>query len=268
MVNPHLEEGQVFVEGRSEETARKLIEAADAADIDRSEISTTSDGYIVPKELAGDFETKSASDYPAVPTEPGTDSDPNKVTNVGGTEQDPDEQTKRFNEAAERQASFDPDEPTDKEAVGEYDDSTKLNTTDSDRPTTAQGGVNPEEGDIAQDGTVTPSAARRQAADGGNTVESNDPDSTPTPRAEAEAPDAGNPVSDADEGPVTPRTGSDDSARETATSADQFDPADHNVDEVWEYLESADDAERQRVLAAERDGKNRKAFQSETEGDK
>jgi hypothetical protein len=250
MVNPHLEEGQVFVEGRSEETARKLIEAADAAKIDRSEISTTSDGYIVPKELSGDFETKSASDYPAVPTEPGTDTDPNKVTNVGGTEQDADEQTKRFNAAAERQASFDPDEPTDKEAVGEYDKSTRLNTTDSDRPTVSEGGVNPEEGDTAQDGTVTPSEARRQAAEGrtaeADSDESDEADQTPTPRAEAEAPDAGNPESD----------------------ADQFDPADHNVDEVWEYLESADDAERQRVLAAERDGKNRKAFQSETEGDK
>ncbi len=251
MVNPHLEDGQVFVEGRSEETARKLIEAADAAKIDRAEILTTSDGYIVPEKLSGDFETKSASDYPAVPTEPGTDTDPNKVTNVGGLDQNPEEQTKRFNEAAERQASFEPDEPTAKEATLDADDSTRLNTTDSDRPKFSEGGVNPDDGE-AQDGTVsTPSGVRREANEGGTPDEADEADEVPTPRSESDD---------------TRRTATADTADEA--DADQFDPADHTVDEVWEYLEGADDAERKRVLAAERQGKDRKAFQSETEGDK
>ena len=242
MVNPHLEDGQVFVEGRSEETARKLIEAADAAKIDRSEILTTSDGYIVPEKLSGDFETKSASDYPAVPTEPGTTTDPNEATNVGGLDQDPEEQTRRANEAAERQASNEPDEPTAKEAQYDVDDSTRLNTTDSDRPTVSEGGVNPDdEGDTARDGTV------RQSTGGAS--DPAEADTPPTPRSVAEAEGA--------------RATEADTAEE-----DQFDPADHNVDEVWEHLESADDAERKRVLAAERKGKDRKAFHTETEGDK
>lgn len=246
MVNPHLEDGQSFVEGRSEETARKLIEAADAAKIDRAEIFTTSDGYIVPSKLSGDFETKSASDYPAVPTEPGTDTDPNKVTNVGGTEQDADEQTRRFNEAAERQASFEPDEPTGKEATPEYDENTQPNF-DENTPTVEEGGVrtanqarreaNEGTDSGARDGTVTDS-------DGDGVPDS---DEVPTPRSADSTVDAGNPATE---------------------EADQFDPSEHTVDEVWDYLEGADDAERKRVLDAERDGKNRKAFQSETEGDK
>lgn len=36
-----------------------------------------------------------------------------------------------------------------------------------------------------------------------------------------------------------------------------YDPSQHTVDEVQEYLATADDAERDRVLAAERDGKAR-----------
>lgn len=230
-VNPHLEDGQSFVEGRSEERARELIEAADAAGIDRSEIYTTSDGYIVPDELAGDYDAKKASDFPAVPTEPGTTTDPKEATNVGGTEQDPDEQVRRANEAAERQASFEPDEPTDKEAVGDYDENTEPNH-DTETPTVSEGGVRVTDEDAQEspaDGTVrTANDARREA------------DETPTPVDEA----------DEEEG------------------EEQFDPSKHTVDEVWEHLESANDAERQRVLAAEREGKDRKAFHSETEGDK
>jgi hypothetical protein len=37
----------------------------------------------------------------------------------------------------------------------------------------------------------------------------------------------------------------------------QFDPSEHTVDEVNEHLAKADDAERQRVLDAEKSGKNR-----------
>lgn len=37
----------------------------------------------------------------------------------------------------------------------------------------------------------------------------------------------------------------------------QYDPADHTVEEVNDYLANADDAERERVLQAERDDKDR-----------
>ena len=39
--------------------------------------------------------------------------------------------------------------------------------------------------------------------------------------------------------------------------AEQFDPSAHTVDEVNAYLADADEAERQRVLQAEADGKDR-----------
>lgn len=39
--------------------------------------------------------------------------------------------------------------------------------------------------------------------------------------------------------------------------AEPFDPAGHTVDEVLAYLDQADDAERTRVLEAERSGKAR-----------
>ena len=44
--------------------------------------------------------------------------------------------------------------------------------------------------------------------------------------------------------------------------ADEFDPSQANVDEVLEYLDGADDTERERVLAAEKDGKARKTVLS------
>lgn len=43
-------------------------------------------------------------------------------------------------------------------------------------------------------------------------------------------------------------------------SPEPYDPADHNVGEVNTYLAQADDDERARVLAAERDGGNRKGI--------
>lgn len=58
----------------------------------------------------------------------------------------------------------------------------------------------------------------------------------------------------------------DGTADENAGEA--FDPASHTAAEVEEYLASADDEERERVLAAERDGKARKSLLSDSEGDK
>lgn len=49
--------------------------------------------------------------------------------------------------------------------------------------------------------------------------------------------------------------------------AETFDPADYTVDGVNEYLESADAAERQRVLDAEREGSARKGVLEGPYGD-
>lgn len=50
---------------------------------------------------------------------------------------------------------------------------------------------------------------------------------------------------------------------------DLFDPTVHTIAEVEEYLSTADDAERERVLTAEREGKKtRKTLVADTEGDK
>lgn len=48
------------------------------------------------------------------------------------------------------------------------------------------------------------------------------------------------------------------------TNEGTFDPADHTVAEVNEYLATADDAERQRVLDAEKDGQNRSSVKAPT----
>lgn len=53
-------------------------------------------------------------------------------------------------------------------------------------------------------------------------------------------------------------------ATELVGDADEFDPADHSVAEVEDYLETVDDDERQRVLDAEREGKKRKSLLSST----
>lgn len=55
--------------------------------------------------------------------------------------------------------------------------------------------------------------------------------------------------------------GDDDS--NTGNGNEPFDPSEHNGDVVLDYLANADDDERERVLAAERAGKNRKTIVGE-----
>lgn len=50
-------------------------------------------------------------------------------------------------------------------------------------------------------------------------------------------------------------------------SAEEFDPSKASVTEVNEYLEGADKTERERVLAAERNGKARRGILADTEGE-
>lgn len=59
------------------------------------------------------------------------------------------------------------------------------------------------------------------------------------------------------------------SAAEGSTPAKEFDPSKAKVDEVLDYLNGADDTERERVLAAEEAGKGRSSVLAFTpEGDK
>lgn len=60
----------------------------------------------------------------------------------------------------------------------------------------------------------------------------------------------------------------DDNPDENQGGEDLYDPADHKVEEVQEYLATADEAERERVLEAERNGKARTTLLSDTEGAK
>lgn len=100
---PKLTPTQSYVKGRSTATAKALIEAAG----DRTgDVVTTSHGYIVPTELLGadhGFEVYTSEDRPAVPTEPGTTTDPNEATNVRSTAPA---------EAEEPAAEFDPSKAT------------------------------------------------------------------------------------------------------------------------------------------------------------
>lgn len=53
-------------------------------------------------------------------------------------------------------------------------------------------------------------------------------------------------------------------AEQDEEGTDEFDPSEATVVEVKEYLDGADDAERERVLAAEATGKNRSGVLSYT----
>lgn len=101
-----LEDGQAFVRGRSEATARALIEAAG----DRSgEVVTVTHGYLAPVDVAeaveADFIT--ADDQPAVITEPGTTTNRDEANNVGG-------RAKALDAVADEEPAneFDPSEAT------------------------------------------------------------------------------------------------------------------------------------------------------------
>jgi len=83
MLEPTLNDGEAYVPGRSEETARHLFELAEKHGVDPARVSTTSHGYIVPAEILGKKdEAVLPEDQPAVSTEPGTTSDAAEAVNV------------------------------------------------------------------------------------------------------------------------------------------------------------------------------------------
>lgn len=72
------------------------------------------------------------------------------------------------------------------------------------------------------------------------------------------------PVEDVAEDPVVEEPQADDSVDEGEepddSGSEPFDPADHTLPEVREYLQGASEDERERVLEAERNGKARKGI--------
>lgn len=169
MITPNLQDGEAYVEGRSEATARKLYLAADKAGIDVSQISTTSHGYIVPKELIG---------------------------KTDGVEE--------------------------QEIIQDTPNGVNVATADN-RHVTATGvddaAGDPDEADgIKQNGESEPVVLESEAEYKARFAEAK--------KLEDETRDPGGQVTD-------------------------FDPSDHTVAEIKEYLATADDAERDRVLRLE-----------------
>jgi hypothetical protein len=83
MFEPILNDGEAYVDGRSEETAKHLYELAEKAGVDQALVSTTSHGYIVPAKILGKKdEHVVAEDQPAVSTEPGTTTDAEEAVNA------------------------------------------------------------------------------------------------------------------------------------------------------------------------------------------
>lgn len=125
MLEPTLNDGEAYVDGRSEAKARELRDLAEKAGIDWARVSTTSHGYIVPAELVSkDKDAVKAEDQPAVITEPGTTTDPDEAVNLV-TEYDPSKHTvaevKEYlanADDAERQRVLDAEANSDKPRAG------------------------------------------------------------------------------------------------------------------------------------------------------
>ena len=78
------------------------------------------------------------------------------------------------------------------------------------------------------------------------------------PRPAGQAGPAGDQRKAGEAGPAgDPRPSGEGGPTSSAGRTDAFDPSDHTVDEVKAHLAKADDAERDRVIAAEKAGKGR-----------
>lgn len=176
MYEPNLQDGEVYVEGRSEETARKLYEAAKKAGIDQSRVFTTSHGYVAPKEVVDSIKGVDAQDI--------------ELNAPNG-----------YNVAKEE---------------NQHVTATGINDAEGDKEiTTDEDAVKAREADESQDETEIVEVSDDVAQD------------------------------EAD--------GGDPSGNRTHATADEnlFDPTDHTVEQVKEYLGTADETERNRVIAAE-----------------
>jgi hypothetical protein len=226
-VKYQLDDGDAYIQGRSPEKSRELLEAAEAAGIDPALVRTTSDGYIVPKELGGET------------------GDDKNVLEIGmGVPE------KGYSTAL-----------TDQKGGGDVNDQVAKNLMDDIQPVADAGAV--EAAILNQSeptGATTEGTAEGNGSQtvGDSAVLGQDFDKAAQDEAqgltetEKEA-DANAEASRADR-PELPEPDS------------LYDPSEHTVEEVKEYLDGADDAERERVLAAEADGKGRKTLLPDEEG--
>lgn len=206
----HLDDGDAHILGRSPEKSRELLEKAEKAGIDPALIRTTSDGYIVPKELGGDTaeDDGTLEVGMGVPTKGySTAIDQSDDANKGVAHALLEDVQPVEDAGAVEGAILNQSQPTDAKTEG-----------------TAEGNGSQTVGDSAEH------------------VTAEDYQKMEEERAEGNTPDAPN------------------------QKSEEFDPADHTVEEVKEYLEAADDDERERVLAAEAEGKGRKTLLPDEEG--
>lgn len=201
-----LNDGDAYIQGRSPEKSRELLEAAESAGIDPALVRTTSDGYIVPKELGGDT------------------GDDSNVLEIGmGVP------TKGYSTAL-----------PDQDGGAEVNEQVAKNLLDDVQPVEDAGAV-----EAAILNQSEPTNAKTEGTAEGN-------GSQTVGDSAVLGQDFDKVAQDKEQGLMNP--------------ADLFNPNDHTVAEVKEYLDGADDAERQRVLAVEAEGQKRKTLLPDEEG--
>jgi hypothetical protein len=211
-VKYQLDDGDAYIQGRSPEKSRELLEAAEAAGVDPALVRTTSDGYIVPKELGGDT------------------GDDKNVLEIGmGVP------TKGYSTAL-----------PDQDGGSEVNDQVAKNLLDDIQPVADAGAV-----EAAILNQSEPTGAKTEGTAEGNGSQT-----------VGDSAVLGQDFDKAAEDEVQGRV----DRPEIKPSDAEFDPSEHTVEEVKDYLDGADDAERERVLSAEADGKARKSLLPDEEG--
>lgn len=213
-----LDDGDAYIQGRSPEKSRELLEAAESAGVDPALVRTTSDGYIVPKELGGDT------------------GDDGNVLEIG---------------MGVPEKGYPTALPEQRGGV-EVNDQVAANLLSDIQPVADAGAV-----EAAILNQSTPTNAKTEGTAEGNGSQT--------------VGDSAVLGQDFDKAAQDERQGLTDSEAEADKNAaearaDLFDPSEHTVEEVKDYLDGADEDERERVLAAEADGKGRKTLLPDEEG--
>jgi hypothetical protein len=212
-VKYQLDDGDAYIQGRSPEKSRELLEAAEAAGIDPALVRTTSDGYIVPKELGGET------------------GDDKNVLEIGmGVPE------KGYSTAL-----------PDQDGGSDVNDQVAKNLMDDIQPVADAGAV-----EAAILNQSEPTGAKTEGTAEGNGSQT--------------VGDSAVLGQDFDKAAEDEKQGKVDRPELPDPGTLEFDPSEHTVEEVKEYLDGADDAERERVLSAEADGKARKSLLPDEEG--
>lgn len=226
-----LDDGDAYIQGRSPEKSRELLEAAEAAGVDPALVRTTSDGYIVPKELGGET------------------GDDKNVLEIGmGVPE------KGYSTAL-----------PDQDGGSDVNDQVAKNLMDDIQPVADAGAV-----EAAILNQSEPTGAKTEGTAEGNGSQTVGDSAVLGQDFDKAAQDEKQGV--AVDRPELPEPGElTDSEKEADRNAAEaranlYDPSEHTVEEVKEYLDGADDAERERVLSAEAEGKARKSLLPDEEG--